>query len=71
MIVNKMGMLPGFFRVYASEETKANILCFSDVEDMYKISYKRRKDFVVHIGEKEIVFERREKLYKADAPRGR
>jgi hypothetical protein len=66
LIVDKMGMLPGFFRVYTSEETKANVLCFSDVEDMYEISYEHRKAFVVHMGEKEIVFEWREKLYVAD-----
>ncbi len=40
MIVDKMGMLPGFFRVYASKETKANVLCFSDVEDLYRVMYK-------------------------------
>lgn len=31
MIVDKMGLLPGFFRVYASKGMKANVLCFSDV----------------------------------------
>jgi hypothetical protein len=71
MIVDKMGMLLGVFRVYASEETKENVLCFSDVEDMYEISYKHRKAFVVHMGEREIAFERREKLYVADwCPKG-
>jgi hypothetical protein len=34
MIVDKMGMLPGFFRVYESEETRVNALCFLDIEDM-------------------------------------
>jgi hypothetical protein len=66
MIVDKMGMLPGFFRVYASEDMKANVLCFSDVEGIYKITYKHRESFVVHMHERDIAFERREKLYVAD-----
>ena len=59
MIVDKMGMLPGFFRVYASEDTKANVLCFSDVEDMYEITYKHRESFVVHMHERDISVRKR------------
>jgi hypothetical protein len=66
MIVDRMGMLPVFFRVYASEETKANVLCFSDVEDLYRITYKHRESFTVHMQERDIAFERREKFYVAD-----
>jgi hypothetical protein len=35
LIVDKVGMLDGFFQVYASEHTKANVLSFADVEDKY------------------------------------
>jgi hypothetical protein len=38
LIVDQVGDLEGFFEVYASEHTKANILSFSDVEDMYKVT---------------------------------
>jgi hypothetical protein len=33
LIVDKVGMLDGFFHVYASENTKANVLSFAEVED--------------------------------------
>jgi hypothetical protein len=33
LIVHKVGDLEGFFEVYASEHTTANIICFADVED--------------------------------------
>jgi hypothetical protein len=32
-----VGGLEGFFKVYASEHTKANVLSFADVEDIYEI----------------------------------
>jgi len=41
LIVNMVGHLNGFFEVYASEQAKANILSFADVEDLYKIMYTR------------------------------
>jgi hypothetical protein len=33
LIVDKVGMLDGFFHVYASKNTKANVLSFAEVED--------------------------------------
>jgi hypothetical protein len=33
LIVDQVGDLDGFFEVYASEHTKANLLSFADVED--------------------------------------
>jgi hypothetical protein len=33
---------------------------------VYKITYKHRESFVVHMHERDIAFERREKLYVAD-----
>jgi hypothetical protein len=37
MIVDKVRTLEVFFEVYASNETKANVLSFTHVEDVYKI----------------------------------
>jgi len=37
LIVDMVGGLEGFFKVYASEHTKANVLSFADVEDIYEI----------------------------------
>jgi hypothetical protein len=53
MKVNKVGDLLSFFKVYASAETKANVLSFADVEDLYDITYVRQQAFVVHIQKRE------------------
>jgi hypothetical protein len=67
LIVEHVGMLDGFFEVYASEKTKANVLSFAEVEDKYEISYVRAQTFTVHVPEGEdIVFSRQNKLYVAD-----
>jgi hypothetical protein len=66
LIANKVGMLDGFFQVYASEETKANVLSLADVEDKYKITYVRGQTFTVHMPEEDVVFETKSKLYVAD-----
>jgi hypothetical protein len=58
--------LNDFFRVYASEEMKANVLSFADVEDMYDITYVRGESFIVHLPEKNLEFTRKGKLYVAD-----
>ncbi len=39
-MVDKKGYLEDLFDVYASEHTKANVLSFSEVEDMYDILAK-------------------------------
>jgi hypothetical protein len=66
MKVNKVGDLPNFFKVYASAESKANVLSFADVEDLYDITYVRQQAFVVHMRDRVLVFSRREKLYIVD-----
>jgi hypothetical protein len=38
-MVDRKGYLEDFFDIYASEHTKAIVLSFSDIEDMYKITY--------------------------------
>jgi hypothetical protein len=67
LIVDKVGDLDGFFQVYASEHTTANVLCFADVEDRYAITYEKGKVFTVQLaGGKMVEFVRRNKLYVAD-----
>jgi hypothetical protein len=51
LIVDMVGHLDGFFEVYASEHTKANVLSFADVEHLYKITYTRGDLFVVHMSD--------------------
>jgi hypothetical protein len=65
MSVSKRGHSPGFFDVYCHEGVKVNVLCFADVEDMYEMNYRPNVSFVVHLEGREIVFERRNKLYVA------
>jgi hypothetical protein len=66
MVVDQQGILEGFFPVYASKDTKANVLSFVDVEDLYDIMYVQKQAFIVHMGTRDLVFYRREKLYMAD-----
>jgi hypothetical protein len=66
LIVDQVGFMEGFFQVYASSDTKANVLSFADVEDLYEITYVQREAFVVHMLGKDLVFRRRDKLYVAD-----
>ncbi len=40
LYTEETGYLEDFFRVYTSTETKANVLSFADVEDLYKIMYQ-------------------------------
>ena len=46
--------------------TRANVLSFSAVEDMYEISYVRGEAFVVHMDGRDLVFRRRDRLYVAE-----
>jgi hypothetical protein len=67
LIVDQVGDLNGFFEVYASEHTRANVLSFADVEDKYVVTYKEKEAFTVRLSSgKEIKFVRRNKLYVAD-----
>jgi hypothetical protein len=66
LVAKETGYLEDFFRVYASSDTRANVLCFSDVEDVYDITYVQGHSFTVHLPERDIVFHRKDKLYVAD-----
>ncbi len=49
LTVNKIGYLPDFFPVYSSEDTLANVLSFSEVEDKYCVTYIPQACFIVHL----------------------
>jgi hypothetical protein len=66
LYTEETGYLEDFFRVYTSTETKANVLSFADVEDLYKITYQPQESFTVHLPDRDIVFHRRNKLYVAN-----
>jgi hypothetical protein len=66
LIVNQVGFLKGFFEVYASADTKANVLSMAAVEEVYPITYKQGESFTVRTQEKDIVFQQRARLYVAE-----
>lgn len=68
LIVDKVGDLEGFFKVYTSEHAKANALSFADVEDRYMITYKKGKALMVQMacGKTAVFAHRRNKLYIAN-----
>jgi hypothetical protein len=55
--MKKTGYLDNFFHVYASDDTRANVLCFADVEDMYDITYVPKEGFTVHLPDRDITFQ--------------
>jgi len=61
--VSETGYLDPFFSVYASTQTKANILSFAQVEDQYPITYTPQEAFTVHLPKGDIVFRRRDGMY--------
>ena len=64
----KSGMLEGFGRVLTTtaSEWTVNVICFSDVEDRYRVEYAQGKGFVVHMDNNPLVFQRQDGLYIAD-----
>jgi len=66
LIVDQVGFLSGFFEVYASDKTKANVLSMAAVEEMYPITYKQGESFMVHTQERDVVFQQRARLYVAE-----
>jgi hypothetical protein len=66
LYIDETGYLQDFFRVYSSTETKANVLSFADVEDMYTVLHKPQESFTAHLPDKDIVFKCRDKLYVAN-----
>jgi hypothetical protein len=66
LVAEKTGYLDEFFRVYASEDAKPNVLSLAKVEDMYKVMYMPGQAFVVHLPGREVEFKRVGKLYVAN-----
>ncbi len=64
--VDRTGYLDEFFFVCTSEETRANVLSFAEVEELYDITYVPREAFIIHLPEQDIEFRRKGKLYVAD-----
>lgn len=54
--VTQTGYLDPLFRVYASEDTHANILSLSVVEDKYLVTYSPQENFIVHLPEIDIEY---------------
>ncbi len=52
--------------MYTSEDTHANILSFSEVEDKYNITYVPQEAFIVHLPDRDVRFERKGKMYVVD-----
>ena len=65
-LVEQTGYLDPLFSVYASKETKANILSFAQVEDEYPITYVPQESFTVHLPRGDLIFKRKNGMYVAD-----
>ena len=64
--VTKTGFLDPLFRVYASDDTHANILSLSEVEEKYLVTYSPQENFIVHLPMTDIVFHRKGGMYIVD-----
>jgi len=62
----QVGYLNGFFDCQVSSSTPASILSQSDVEDKYPVTYIQGVSITVHMDDKDVVFERKNKMYVAD-----
>ena len=61
-----VGYLDGFFECKGGTDLIASVLCMSDVEDLYDITYIQGESYTVHLPDGDLVFKRRNKLYVAD-----
>jgi hypothetical protein len=65
--INDKGLLEGFGWVYSSKELPANILCETDVAELYpRIDYIPGKLMRVHLQGRVLTFHNRNKFYVAD-----
>ena len=60
------GLLPGFFYCLVSDSTRVSVLSQADVEDTHPVSYDPGVSYTVHMGDRDVVFQRRDKLYVGD-----
>ena len=60
------GDLEGFFPCQVCETCAASVLCMSDVEALYPITYNQGVSYVVHMPGRDITFYKKNKIYLAD-----
>jgi hypothetical protein len=65
-VTSQVGLLEGFFECQACEDCPANIISQSDVEGLYHLTYVQGESITVHMGDRDIVFHKRDKMYVAD-----
>jgi hypothetical protein len=65
-VTSQVGLLEGFFECQAYEDCPANIISQSDVEELYHLTYIQGESITVHMGDQDIVFHKRDKMYVAD-----
>jgi hypothetical protein len=56
LIADSTGYLQDFFWVYASADTRANVLSFNDVEYLDKVMYEKGKGFTIYLPDRDLVF---------------
>ena len=66
MELPNVGDLDQFFPCTTADHLRASVLCQSDVEDMYDVTYVQGKSYTVHLPGRDLVFARRNKMYVAD-----
>ena len=60
------GLLPGFFYCLVSDSTQVSVLSQADVEDTHPVTYNPGVSYTVHMGDRDLVFHRRDKFYVGD-----
>jgi len=64
--ITERGHLAHFFECLSTDKTGVSVLSFAEVEALYNISYIRRKCFIVHLPERDLIFRRKRNMYVAD-----
>jgi hypothetical protein len=65
-VTSQVGLLEGFFECQACEDCPANIISQSDVEELYHMTYVHGESITVHMGDRDIIFYKKDKMYVAD-----
>jgi hypothetical protein len=67
IVVNKTGYLRDLdIRVYTNRDMMCSVVSFTVIEERYKVLYLPREEFVVHLDDQDICFQRCGKLFVAD-----
>ena len=61
-----VGDLDGFFECQVCDNCAASVLCLSDVEAIYDVTYEPRIGFTVHMKNRDLIFKKHGKIYLAD-----